>query len=197
MKPLSLSSYAQYLCRMVPKFIKKYEIYKDELCIHTESHHLLAIMQFLRDHNNALFQQVSDITAVDWPSREYRFDVVYNLLSYHHSSRIRVKLETDELKSVPSITYLFPGANWFEREVYDMFGIIFDGHPDLRRILTDYGFEGHPLRKDFPLSGHLQIRYDEERKRIIQEPLDMTQEFRKFDFLSPVINTSIYLISPL
>ena len=124
---------------------------------------------------------MSDITAVDFPTRDQRFEVVYNLLSVRHNSRIRVKTYADEASPVPSITSLYDGANWYEREVYDLFGVFFVGHPDLRRIMTDYGFDGHPLRKDFPLTGYTEIRYDEEKKRIVVEPLELTQAFRNFE----------------
>jgi NADH dehydrogenase (ubiquinone) Fe-S protein 3 len=124
---------------------------------------------------------VSDITAADYPTRDQRFEIVYNLLSVRHNARIRVKTYADEASPVPSITSVFDGANWYEREVYDMFGVFFIGHPDLRRIMTDYGFEGHPLRKDFPLTGYTELRYDEEKKRIVTEPLELTQAFRNFE----------------
>lgn len=124
---------------------------------------------------------MTDITAVDYPTRDQRFEVVYNLLSVRHNSRIRVKTYADEATPVPSITGLYDGANWYEREVYDLFGVFFTGHPDLRRIMTDYGFDGHPLRKDFPLTGYTEIRYDEEKKRIVVEPLELTQAFRNFE----------------
>ena len=124
---------------------------------------------------------VSDITAVDFPTKSYRFEVVYNMLSVRHNSRIRVKTYADEATPVPSITSLYEGANWYEREVYDLFGVFFTNHPDLRRLMTDYGFDGHPLRKDFPLSGYTEIRYDEEKKRIVVEPLEMSQAFRNFE----------------
>jgi NADH dehydrogenase (ubiquinone) Fe-S protein 3 len=133
------------------------------------------------DNTAAEFTQVSDITAVDFPTRDQRFEIVYNLLSVRHNARIRVKTYADEASPVPSITSIFDGANWYEREVYDMFGVFFAGHPDLRRIMTDYGFEGHPLRKDFPLTGYTEIRYDEEKKRIVTEPLELTQAFRNFE----------------
>lgn len=123
---------------------------------------------------------IADITAVDYPTRDMRFEIVYNMLSVRHNSRIRVKTYADEARPVPSITSLYDGANWYEREVYDMFGVFFVGHPDLRRIMTDYGFDGHPLRKDFPLTGYTEIRYDEEKKRIVVEPLELTQAFRDF-----------------
>lgn len=133
------------------------------------------------DNTAAEFTQVSDITAVDFPTRDKRFEIVYNLLSVRHNSRIRVKTYADEASPVPSITSLYDGANWYEREVYDLFGVFFVGHPDLRRIMTDYGFDGHPLRKDFPLTGYTEIRYDEEKKRIVVEPLELTQAFRNFE----------------
>lgn len=133
------------------------------------------------DNTAAEFTQVSTVTAADFPTRENRFEIVYNLLSVRHNSRIRVKTYADEASPVPSITSLFDGANWYEREVYDLFGVFFAGHPDLRRIMTDYGFEGHPLRKDFPLTGYTEIRYDEEKKRIVTEPLELTQAFRNFE----------------
>src|ERR1700761_1303119 len=133
------------------------------------------------DNTSAEFTQVSDITAVDYPTKDKRFEVVYNLLSVRHNSRIRVKTYADEATPVPSITSLYDGANWYEREVYDLFGVFFTGHPDLRRIMTDYGFDGHPLRKDFPLTGYTEIRYDEEKKRIVVEPLELTQAFRNFE----------------
>jgi NADH/F420H2 dehydrogenase subunit C len=142
---------------------------------------VLPVFSFLKYHTAAEFTQVSDITAVDYPTRDQRFEVVYNLLSVRHNSRIRVKTYADEASPVPSITGLYDGANWYEREVYDMFGVFFIGHPDLRRIMTDYGFDGHPLRKDFPLTGYTELRYDEEKKRIVVEPLELTQAFRNFE----------------
>lgn len=142
---------------------------------------VLPVFTFLKNHTAAEFTQVSDITAVDYPTKDARFEVVYNLLSVRHNSRIRVKTYADEATPVPSITSLYDGANWYEREVYDMFGVFFVGHPDLRRIMTDYGFDGHPLRKDFPLTGYTEIRWDEEKKRIVVEPLELTQAFRNFE----------------
>src|SRR5271170_5638100 len=142
---------------------------------------LSVVMEFLRDHTNAQFRGVMDIAGVDFPTKDKRFEVVWNLLSVRHNSRIRVKTYADEASPVPSITSLYDGANWYEREVYDLFGVFFTGHPDLRRIMTDYGFDGHPLRKDFPLTGYTEIRYDEEKKRIVVEPLELTQAFRNFE----------------
>ncbi|EFQ98379.1 NADH dehydrogenase iron-sulfur protein 3 [Nannizzia gypsea CBS 118893] len=176
-----LHTYGQYLISCLPKYIQQFSVWKDELTIYVPPAGVVPVMTFLRDHTAAEYTQVSDITAVDFPTREYRFEVVYNLLSVRHNSRIRVKTYADEATPVPSITSLYDGALWFEREVYDMFGVFFTGHPDLRRIMTDYGFDGHPLRKDFPLSGYTEIRYDEEKKRIVVEPLELTQAFRNFE----------------
>jgi NADH-quinone oxidoreductase subunit C len=134
-----------------------------------------------------------DITGVDYPTRERRFDVVYHLLSMYRNQRVRVKVEADEVMQVPSIVGLFPTANWFERETFDMYGVLFSGHPDLRRILTDYGFNGYPLRKDFPMTGYVEVRYDADQKRVVYEPVKLTQEFRSFDFLSPWEGTDYIL----
>ena len=139
------------------------------------------------------FISIIDVCGVDYPERAERFDVVYHLLSPKKNQRIRLKLSTDDVNPVPSITGIFPGADWFEREAYDLYGILFSGHPDLRRILTDYGFDGHPLRKDFPLTGFVEVRYDEERKRVVYEPVQLAQEFRSFDFLSPWEGTDYVL----
>lgn len=158
---------------------------KGELVLHVEPRHLFSIMCFLRDDQNCLFSQLIDLCGVDYPDRETRFEVVYNLLSMKHNHRIRVKLKTNDDVPVPSIVGVHPAAGWFERECWDLYGLFFDGNPDLRRILTDYGFEGHPLRKDFPLTGFVEMRYDEEQKRVIYEPVKLTQDFRSFDFLSP------------
>ncbi|MGI9424049.1 MAG: NADH-quinone oxidoreductase subunit C [Hyphomicrobiaceae bacterium] len=142
-------------------------------------------LKLLRDDARCQFEVLIDICGVDWPAREDRFDVVYHLLSPRLNQRIRVKTQTNDVDPVPSVIDVFPAADWFEREAYDMYGILFADHPDLRRMLTDYGFQGHPLRKDFPLSGHVEVRYDEERKRIVYEPVRLAQEFRSFDFESP------------
>jgi len=142
-------------------------------------------MRILRDDSRLLFISIIDVCGVDYPGRAERFDVVYHLLSPRQNMRIRVKVTTDEETPVPSITPVFPGADWFEREAYDLYGILFTGHPDLRRLLTDYGFDGHPLRKDFPLTGYVEVRYDDDQKRVIYEPVQLRQEFRNFDFLSP------------
>lgn len=156
-----------------------------QLTVEIRRDDVLKVMKFLRDDANCQFLTLLDVCGVDYPVDDERFEIVYHLLSMTHNSRIRVKLRTDEDTPVDSVTPLFKAANWWEREVWDMFGVAFNGHPDLRRILTDYGFEGHPLRKDFPLTGYVEIRYDDEQKRIVYEPVKLTQEFRTFDFLSP------------
>ncbi|KAJ5387929.1 hypothetical protein N7509_010470 [Penicillium cosmopolitanum] len=169
----SLHTYGQYIMSCLPKYVQQFTVWKDELTVYTAP--------FLKNHTAAEFTQISDITGVDFPTRDQRFEVVYNLLSVRFNSRIRVKTYCDEATPVPSVTGLFEGALWYEREVYDMFGVFFSGHPDLRRIMTDYGFDGHPLRKDFPLTGYTEVRYDEEKKRVVVEPLELTQAFRNFE----------------
>ena len=156
-----------------------------ELAVRVRREGIVRVLTVLRDDPRFLFKQLQDVCGVDWPGREERFEVVYNLLSLKHNRRIRLKLTTREGVAVPSATAVFSSANWCEREVWDMFGVLFDNHPDLRRILSDYGFEGHPLRKDFPLTGYIEARYDDELKRVIFEPVKLTQDFRSFDFLSP------------
>jgi NADH-quinone oxidoreductase subunit C len=161
------------------------EIEFGELLINIRRAEIVRVITFLRDDPICKFASLIDICGVDYPSRERRFDVVYHLLSMAHNTRIRVKATTDETHPISSIVTVFPNADWYEREAFDMYGIIFDEHPDLRRILTDYGFEGYPLRKDFPLSGFVEVRYDEERKSVIYEPVNLPQEYRSFDFMSP------------
>lgn len=180
-KGQSLHTYGQYLMSCLPKLIQQFSVWKDELTIYIAPSAVLPTFEFLKNHTAAEFTMVADITAVDYPTRDARFEVVYNLLSVRHNARIRVKTYADEATPVPSICGLYDGANWYEREVYDMFGVFFVGHPDLRRIMTDYGFDGHPLRKDFPLTGYTEIRFDEEKKRIVVEPLELTQAFRNFE----------------
>ena len=165
--------------------VSGYEVVVGQLTVHARRGAIVKVLTFLRDESDCLFHQLIDLTAVDHPEREERFDVVYNLLSMKQNQRVRVKVTTDEDQPVPSIAELFPCATWFEREVWDMFGIFFADNPDLRRILTDYGFEGHPLRKDFPMTGYVEVRYDEEQKRVVYEPVKLNQDFRTFDFLSP------------
>jgi len=156
-----------------------------ELTLDVGRDKIVEVLTFLRDDEKCKFEVLIDICGVDWPARSERFDVVYHLLSPRLNQRIRVKLKTDETTPVASVFEVFSAADWFEREAYDMFGILFSGHPDLRRILTDYGFQGHPLRKDFPLTGYVEVRYDDELKRVVYEPVELTQEFRTFDFESP------------
>ena len=161
------------------------EVVRGELTVHAKAADIVKVATFLRDDPACQFICIIDVTAVDWPGREQRFDVVYHFLSPRLNQRIRVKLMTDEMTAVPSLIEVFRGADWFERETYDLYGVLFTGHPDMRRILTDYGFDGHPLRKDFPLSGFVEVRYDDQEKRVLYEPVRLNQEFRKFDFLSP------------
>ena len=161
------------------------EIRHGELMLRVERTSIARVMKFLRDDANCQFKMLVDLCGVDWPERAERLEVVYNLLSLKQNQRIRVKVSTDEDRPVPSVTSVFSAAGWFEREAWDLYGILFSDHPDLRRILTDYGFQGHPLRKEFPLTGYVQVRYDEEQKRVVYEPVKLTQEFRSFDFLSP------------
>ena len=156
-----------------------------ELTLTVARSQILSILKLLRDDARCRFEVLIDLCGVDYPGRENRFDVVYHLLSPRTNQRIRVKLETNETDAVPSAVGVFSVADWFEREAYDMYGILFSGHPDLRRMLTDYGFQGHPLRKDFPLTGYVEVRYDDNQKRVVYEPVKLTQEFRNFDFESP------------
>jgi len=165
--------------------IRAVRIERDELIADADREQLVAVMTALRDGEGLAFEQVMDICGVDWPTRPDRFDVVYNLLSVSMNQRLRVVVTTDESAPVPSVHTVWPAATWWEREAWDLFGIVFAGQPDLRRILTDYGFEGHPLRKDFPLTGYVEVRYDEDRKSVVYEPVKLVQDFRSFDFLSP------------
>jgi NADH-quinone oxidoreductase subunit C len=165
----------------------------NELTVVVRGEDIVRVVTFLRDDPECLFLSFIDICGVDYPGREKRFDVVYHFLSPRHNRRIRLKVETDEVTPVPSIISLFPAANWFERETYDLYGVLFSGHPDLRRILTDYGFEGFPLRKDFPLTGFVEVRYDDAQGRVVYEPVKLPQELRNFDFLSPWEGTDYVL----
>jgi NADH-quinone oxidoreductase subunit C len=169
------------------------EIAYGELTVHAKAADIIKVATYLRDETVCQFTSIIDVTAVDWPAREQRFDVVYHLLSPRLNTRIRVKVMTDESTPVPSLIGVYHGVDWFERETYDLYGVLFTGHPDLRRILTDYGFEGHPLRKDFPLTGYVEVRWDDEQKRVVYEKVALTQEFRTFDFLSPWEGTDYVL----
>ncbi|KAG7271769.1 hypothetical protein CRUP_032672 [Coryphaenoides rupestris] len=182
----SFAAFGEYVAEMMPKYVQQVQVTcfnELEVMIHSDG--VVPMLTFLRDHTNAQFRNLTDLTAVDVPTRENRFEIVYNLLSLRFNSRIRVKTYTDELTAVDSIVDVHKAANWYEREVWDMYGVFFANHPDLRRIMTDYGFEGHPFRKDFPLSGYVEVRYDDELKRVVAEPVELSQEFRKFDLNTP------------
>ncbi len=181
----ALQELADYVSAAAAEAVEDVESIHGELIVWTGPERLIELLTRLRDDQNLLFKQLMDVTAVDYPDRQKRFEVVYNLLSLKHNQRIRVKLAADEETVVPSAVGVFQSATWLEREIWDLFGIFFSDHPDLRRILTDYGFEGHPLRKDFPLTGYVEVRYDEDQKRVVYEPVKLTQEFRVFDFASP------------
>ena len=181
----ALEELGEYVLGALPEMVSGAEVAHGELTIEVNWDAIVTVLTFLRDDTNCQFRELIDICGVDYPGRERRFEVVYHLLSLRQNQRIRVKLSTDESTPVPSVTGVFSAAGWWEREAWDLYGILFSGHPDLRRILTDYGFEGHPLRKDFPLTGHVEVRYDDEQKRVVYEPVKLTQEFRSFDFLSP------------
>ncbi len=168
-----------------PDCVASWEVAHDELTMTVARANIAGLVEFLKSDSTCKFSTLIDITAVDHPEREARFDVVYHFLSMYQNQRIRLKMAVREDDLVPSIVGVHPSANWFEREVFDMFGIIFSGHPDLRRILTDYGFLGYPLRKDFPTTGYTEVRYDEEQKRVVYEPVSLVQEYRQFDFMSP------------
>jgi len=181
----ALSELAAYINERAIGGVLSLDIKFDELTLVCNAQDIVSILTFLRDDAQCQFINITDICGVDWPSRARRFDVVYHLMSPRQNLRIRVKVEVGEGETVPSVFSVFPGADWFEREAYDLYGILFTGHPDLRRILTDYGFDGHPLRKDFPTTGFVEVRYDDEVKRVVYEPVQLKQEFRNFDFLSP------------
>ena len=181
----ALFDLGEQISAALPKVVQGKEIAYGELMLRVLPAHLVKALTFLRDDQHCQFKVLADLTAVDFPDRDLRFDVVYNLLSLKHNQRIRVKVATSEDTAVPSVSALFSSAIWLEREAWDMYGIFFSDHPDLRRLLTNYGFEGHPLRKDFPLTGYVEVRYDEDQKRVVYEPVNLAQEFRRFDFMSP------------
>ena len=181
----ALHQHAETIAEMLGGSLSAHSIAHGELTITVAPADIVAVVKQLRDDARCQYWSLIDVTAIDWPSREPRFDVVYHFLSPRHNRRIRVKAEVAEGASIASIIDVFPGADWFEREAYDLYGVPFTGHPDMRRLLTDYGFEGHPLRKDFPLTGFVEVRYDDEQKRVVYEPVRLAQEFRNFDFLSP------------
>lgn len=184
-EPTDLELLAEHIVEAQPHAVKSAQVVRDELVIEADRDQIEALVRFLREDARCAFESMIDIAGVDYPGRAQRFEVVYHFLSMRMNQRARVKIHTDEATPVPSISEVFPNANWYEREVFDMYGVTFSGHPDLRRILTDYGFEGYPLRKDFPLTGHVEVRYDALEKRVVYEPVQLTQEYRDFDFLSP------------
>uniref|UniRef100_A0A6N0GXH7 NADH dehydrogenase [ubiquinone] iron-sulfur protein 3 n=1 Tax=Zygnema circumcarinatum TaxID=35869 RepID=A0A6N0GXH7_ZYGCR len=177
--------FCKSLISTLPKWIYRAQIAKNETVFYVKPDCIFPLLCFFKYHSNTRFRILIDVCGVDYPSRKQRFEVVYNLLSVQYNSRIRIHTNVDEITPISSVVSIFPSAGWWEREVWDMFGVYFSNHPDLRRILTDYGFEGHPLRKDFPLSGYLEVRYDDSEKRVVSEPIEMAQEFRYFDFASP------------
>ncbi|MBI1239612.1 MAG: NADH-quinone oxidoreductase subunit C [Alphaproteobacteria bacterium] len=181
----NLKDLAGHIAGALDRSITGESVSYGELTLKARAQDIAQVLRFLRDDSLCQFAVLIDIAGADYPARAKRFDVVYHLLSLHQNQRIRVKIETDETTPVPSVVELFPAANWYEREAFDLFGILFSNHPDLRRILTDYGFSGHPLRKDFPLTGFVELRYDDAQKRVVYEPVKLTQEFRTFDFMSP------------
>jgi len=190
----ALKDLAAYLSEKLGARVQESVLAYGELTITVAANDIVEVMDFLRRDVQCQFVCIIDISGVDYPYRDQRFDVVYHLLSPRQNNRIRVKVLTDENTPVPSVSGVFPGADWYEREAYDLYGILFSGHPDLRRLLTDYGFEGHPLRKDFPLTGFVEVRYDDEAKRVVYEPVELKQEFRNFDFMSPWEGTDYVLL---
>ncbi len=189
----ALERLAQTIKNALGASVKAHVVARNELTVTVEASDIVKVARFLRDDPGCLFTCIIDVTAVDWPGREKRFDVVYHLLSPQINRRIRVKAEVGEGEPIASLIEVYRGVDWFEREAYDLYGVIFTGHPDMRRILTDYGFEGYPLRKDFPLTGFVEVRYDDEQKRVVYDPVRLAQEFRNFDFLSPWEGTDYVL----
>jgi NADH-quinone oxidoreductase subunit C len=185
MDDAKLTSLGQTIAEALQGSVRSGGVVHDVLVLETEAEKIVDVVRLLRDDPRFRFVNFTDVTAVDYPGRERRFEVVYHFLSPMLNARVRIKLQADETTQVPSIIEVFPGADWFERETYDLYGVIFVGHPDMRRLLTDYGFDGHPLRKDFPLTGFVEVRYDDQQKRVVYEPVRLNQEFRKFDFMSP------------
>jgi NADH-quinone oxidoreductase subunit C len=181
----SLQTLGEHIAKSLAGDVLSTEVKLGELMVLARPAAIVRVLSFLRSDPQCRFTLLMDVCGVDYPEREQRFDVVYNLLSLKHNQRVRVKVMTDEATPVPSVVSVFSSAGWFERETWDLYGVFFSDHPDLRRILTDYGFQGHPLRKDFPLTGYVEVRYDQEQKRVVYEPVKLTQDFRTFDFLSP------------
>ena len=189
----TLNSLGEAIVAALPGAVTGFEVAYGELNVRAEASETLKVLTILRDDARFNFINFTDLAGADYPAREKRFDLVWHLLSPKHNHRVRVTFEADERTPVPSAISVFPAANWYEREIYDLYGVLFADHPDLRRILTDYGFEGHPLRKDFPTTGYVEVRYDDEEKRVVYEPVKLVQEFRNFDFLSPWEGTDYVL----
>jgi NADH-quinone oxidoreductase subunit C len=181
----TLQELGEHIAKQCNGDVQDHSVAYGELSLSVAAGNIQKVLRVLKTDTACLFHVLIDVCGVDYPERSPRFDVVYNLLSLKRNLRVRVKVAVDEDDQVPTVTSVFPGAGWYEREVWDLYGIFFSDHPDLRRILTDYGFDGHPLRKDFPLTGHVEVRYDDEQRRVVYEPVKLTQEFRNFDFLSP------------
>ena len=185
MDTAGLRDLGEHVATSLSDYVFAAEVTRDELTVDARADQVVRVLKFLKDDPRCRFEQLTDLCGVDYPERDPRFDVVYHLLSLSHNCRLRLKIGVNEDQPVPSATEVYPSAGWWERETWDLYGIYFAGNPDLRRLLTDYGFDGHPLRKDFPLTGYVQLRYDSEQKRVVYEPVKLTQEFRRFDFLSP------------
>ncbi|MCF8474364.1 MAG: NADH-quinone oxidoreductase subunit C [Emcibacter sp.] len=181
----ALDEMGQVIIQALENEVLDYKVAYGELTLNARADKIVSILTHLHNDSHCNFAQLTDICGVDYPERAKRFDVVYHLLSLTHNVRLRIKVQADDETPIPSVVELYPSAGWYEREVWDMYGVMFDGHPDLRRILTDYGFQGHPQRKDFPLSGYVELRYSEEERRVVYEPVKLQQEFRDFDFMSP------------
>ena len=185
MDTAGLRDLGEHVATSLSDYVFAAEVTRDELTVDARADQVVRVLKFLKDDPRCRFEQLTDLCGVDYPERDPRFDVVYHLLSLSHNCRLRLKVGVNEDQPVPSATEIYPSAGWWERETWDLYGIYFAGNPDLRRLLTDYGFDGHPLRKDFPLTGYVELRYDSEQKRVVYEPVKLTQEFRRFDFLSP------------
>ena len=185
MDTAGLRDLGEYVATSLSDYVHAADVVRDELVVDARADQVVRVLKFLKDDPRCRFEQLTDLCGVDYPERDPRFDVVYHLLSMSHNRRLRLKIGVNEDQPVPSVTDVYPSAGWWERETWDLYGIHFAGNPDLRRLLTDYGFSGHPLRKDFPLTGYVEVRYDSEQKRVVYEPVKLTQEFRRFDFLSP------------
>ena len=185
MDTAGLRDLGEYVATSLSDYVHAADVARDELVVDVRADQVVRVLKFLKDDPRCRFEQLVDLCGVDYPERDPRFDVVYHLLSMSHNRRLRLRIGVNEDQPVPSATEVYPSAGWWERETWDLYGIYFAGNPDLRRLLTDYGFDGHPLRKDFPLTGYVEVRYDSEQKRVVYEPVKLTQEFRRFDFLSP------------